>query len=192
MKYSAHPLRSDLNGERKLRIASYDGDIQQVRELLSRGVNPNTVNSDGQTPLILAIMNGRSEAVEILLTFPDNKVNVNIGDNHGRTPLHWACFGQYLDIVKKLLSIPEIDPNITDEYGYTPLYSVAGEEANPEIFKVLLSAGADPEIIDKNSQPKEITELLDNYLPSLHTLSIRSIRKNKINIDDIPKIIFSS
>jgi|SRR3990167_5094584 len=130
----------------------------------------------------------------------EGEADPNIADNDGRTPLHWASQNEYLEIVKMLLTEGGADPNIADRDDKTSLH-IASYFNHLEIVKVLLLNGADPNIADhKNDTPlniayegryKYIVRLLRNYFPSLQLLSIRSIRKHKINIDDIPKELLS-
>ena len=72
------------------------------------------------------------------------KVDPNIKDNNGRTPLLWASYHGYLDIVKCLIEEGKADPNIRDKYGETPLY-VASKNGYFDIVKCLIKQGkADP------------------------------------------------
>jgi len=46
-------------------------------------------------------------------------VDINSLDSHGHSPLHWAVFGGYIDIVKYLLEIGS-SPNTCSDDGVTP------------------------------------------------------------------------
>src|SRR3990167_2019072 len=132
----------------------------------------------------------------------------NVADYYHNTPLHWASSKGYLEVVKELLHVPigpdkgpdegrkRADPNVVNKYGRTPLYW-ASYKGHLEVVKVLLRVGADPNIANSNGETPlyqafewdhlEVVEELENYFPSLHTLSLIFLRKFKINISSIPK-----
>ncbi|MEW4490635.1 ankyrin repeat domain-containing protein [Thalassoglobus sp. JC818] len=59
----------------------------------------------------------------------------------GMTALHWAVFGDRVDVVKLLL-LKDSDPNSKTRYGITPLI-IACESGSAESIAALLEAGAD-------------------------------------------------
>lgn len=67
--------------------------------------------------------------------------DVNVKDNIGKTPLHWAALCGYLDVCKVLLDA-DADLNTRDKYGYTPLHEAA-LYGRLEVCKLLIDAGAD-------------------------------------------------
>ena len=82
-------------------IRMSNDDIDQLRIKAQFIVNKiNGRNKDGYTPLILAIKAKRYEFIEFLL---DNKVNPNINDTQGRSPLHHVCLQAEPQILEKLI-----------------------------------------------------------------------------------------
>ena len=67
--------------------AAGNGDIEEVRELLESGVNPNIRDVFGFTPILLAIDNGHVDTVELLL---NAGANLNRRDNLGYTVIDQA------------------------------------------------------------------------------------------------------
>jgi ankyrin repeat protein len=62
-----------------------------VRVLLAtEGVNPDSKDKDGRTPLSWAAEKGHKVSVKILLSKIDS-VNPNVRDKYGHTPLWWAA-----------------------------------------------------------------------------------------------------
>jgi ankyrin repeat protein len=51
----------------QLTEASAAGNVEQIEKLVKAGTNPNATNTSGQTPLQLAAVSGRFEAVKSLL-----------------------------------------------------------------------------------------------------------------------------
>lgn len=65
--------------------------------------------------------------------------------------------------VSKLVSMGA-DVNVRDEYGTTPLILASDRVEDPEVFKVLLAAGANPNVKDINRWPL-LTRVSVNRLP---------------------------
>ena len=65
-------------------------------------------------------------------------IDINIVDKHGNTALHIAAYG-YNDLLKLLLVQPNIDINIKNDLGRTPLMAYCKNNHNIEILKLFLS-----------------------------------------------------
>jgi len=151
------------------------GDVECVRELLRRGVNPNVRDGDpvtlfnigaylkkgraeieeggggycvtGETPLHVAAEKGHVEIARLLL---EHGADPNARDMYGVTPLHLATYWGHLDVVKLLLE-HGADPNAKEKLGgETPLYW-AVQHKRTDIAKLLLKHGADPNNRSKRS-----------------------------------------
>ena len=116
-------------------------DIENVRNALSLGVNVNCrtrilwggmIHREGA--LHFCVRNNSEELLNIILSHP--RVNVNIMDNNGRTPLMIACLTQKVKIMRILCQMTEIDPNIRDCSGCTALYFAINRK-NIECLKIL-------------------------------------------------------
>ena len=132
------------------------GNIEIVNEMLAFGVNPNSLNSEGLSPLHIACQKRYAKVVEELLK---NGANPNLkSTNHNKSPLHYVFENEYIDegssINKKTISIIkcllkygcEIDAQTDD--GESPLYA-ASLMGNTSAVKVLLKNGA--KVTDKNN-----------------------------------------
>jgi len=73
-----------------------------------------------------------------------NKVDPNLQDIVGRTPLHLACQRGYSGIVSVLLSHPEIKPSIKDKDNHTLLYCTCTMKQSTEIIEMLFSQDYQP------------------------------------------------
>jgi ankyrin repeat protein len=71
-----------------------------VKLLLERGVDPNTQDKDGDTPLHKAAYKGYVDVVKLLL---EHGADPNIKNKSGITPLYWAVFRGHVEVVKLLL-----------------------------------------------------------------------------------------
>lgn len=120
-----HPLDQEL----LLRASGDDPDA--LRLALNRGANPEALDEDGNTALLIACqMKAQANALILAKVSDGTKVN-----RKGATPLMLACAADMLLVVKALL--PRSDPLAMDNEGRTalmrlcsaPLWPVAGADA---------------------------------------------------------------
>jgi len=103
---------------------------------------------DIKSALFSASKQGRAEDLpEILAT----NVDVNLTDQLGNTPLHYATSANHVHVVEILLSNPKININAQNNYKDTPLHKAAVRGAVGTI-KLLVSAGANLEIKNQDNQ----------------------------------------
>lgn len=69
--------------------AAKKGDIGALTKLVIKGSNINAQNSEGQTALHFAVINGNIDCTAAILAFDDT--DINIADVVGNSPLHIAC-----------------------------------------------------------------------------------------------------
>ncbi|KAN0068712.1 Ankyrin repeat-containing domain protein [Elaphomyces granulatus] len=103
------------------------------------------------TALAVAASQGYADIVEALLTLDGIDPNFNPDDRDElelEPPIILAVGGGHSAIVKMLLAAVNIDPNVTDRLGATPLNS-AVEDGHIAIVKMLLAAvNIDPNVSD--------------------------------------------
>ena len=63
----ATPIHSDIAPILAFFGAVREGDVDGVREELSKGANPNAVDDHGKTALVYAVVSGNRELVQLLL-----------------------------------------------------------------------------------------------------------------------------
>jgi hypothetical protein len=87
----------------QLCLACSNNDVYTIKDLLTENRTIlNTLDSKGLTPLIYAICFHNNECVDLLLTF---NVDCNEPDNFvGWTPVMWATYLDYEDILERLIS----------------------------------------------------------------------------------------
>jgi ankyrin repeat protein len=126
-----------------------DGD-EQVRTLLRRGMDPNTVDEErGDTGLILAAREGSDKVFGVLLQAKN--VNLDARSRNGDTALMLAAYKGNLAAVRALLD-KGAEPNQT---GWTALH-YAATVGNNDIVALLLDRSA---YIDAES-PNQTTPIM--------------------------------
>ena len=141
-------MMQDYSGRTPLWIASHQGHIRVVQQLLRAKADPNIAANDGMTPLYAASYSGHSQIVQRLL---QEQVDPNTASNEGVTPLHIASQEGRVDVVQRLLLLENIEPDISANDGRTPLYT-ACKNGHLQILEQLLQAKADPNIANNNGK----------------------------------------
>ena len=167
-----------LTGLSSVHAGSYDDffgalqrdDAAQVRRLLDRGFDPNTVSPKGDFALIVALREPSRKVVAALLESPKTRAEVRTAKDEsplmlaalkgytdicqqlikrdadvnkpGWTPLHYASTGGQTSVMRLLLdNYAYIDA--ASPNGSTPLM-MAAMYGTQDAVKLLLDAGADP------------------------------------------------
>ncbi|GAB9467876.1 hypothetical protein Gpo141_00005208 [Globisporangium polare] len=124
----------------ELRQATRNNDLMRVKNILARGVNPNSKSDDGSTPLHICAQQALVSPAKVLL---ENKADPNVSDRLGFTALHWAVqirreemsASNRLEMIR-LLMRNGADPRKADPSGVTPL-SIASKKENESSLGVL-------------------------------------------------------
>ncbi|EXL63853.1 hypothetical protein FOPG_19875 [Fusarium oxysporum f. sp. conglutinans race 2 54008] len=74
----------------------------------------------------------------VKLLLATGKVDINVKENVGRTPLSNAAMRGHETVATLLLSHDSVDPDQEDHYGSTPL-SIAVRNSRTEVVKILLA-----------------------------------------------------
>ena len=174
LKAGADVCVTDDTGETCLMLAAgHNGHIETVRTLLCMpGVDVNTSDRSGFTPLHRAIANKHSDVVQLLI---DAGADVNAQNRRGGTSLRCACEVGELDIlqmlveagvdvcavddqgntclifaahhghtetVRYLVGLNKVDVNLRDFWGHTALHH-ARQKQHTDVEQVLLKHGAE-------------------------------------------------
>ena len=87
-----------------------------LKILNSQGISVESRSFQGRTPLLDAIVEGRS--IDVLL---EAGANIEVYDTQRRSVLHYAVATGRVDVLKRLLKC-NLDANIRDGHGRTPLH----------------------------------------------------------------------
>ncbi|KAM7213609.1 Ankyrin repeat-containing domain protein [Rhypophila decipiens] len=126
-------------GETALHWSTWYGHSAVVKTLITNGASPNIKDNKAQTPLLRAIMREDMACFAAIL-LSQKKIETDIEDDRGWTPLRWAaCHGQ-LAIVQALLN-HGADINAKDRDGFTALHW-ANSYGHGRIAELLIDRGA--------------------------------------------------
>ncbi|RSL40494.1 hypothetical protein CEP54_016103 [Fusarium duplospermum] len=128
----------DDEGLTPLMVASKDGFLDGVRQLIKAGANCNA-QSGGTTPLLAASSGRHREIVKVLLE-PSCRTNVNAQNVYRQTALHAASAQNNIKVVQLLLQ-HKADVNLKDEDGRSALH-LACIRGNETVAKMLLDERA--------------------------------------------------
>jgi ankyrin repeat protein len=165
--------------------AARTGETDRLLSLISSGADPNALDADGRTALILAAMHGKVETVKLLMT---KGANVNVRDSKGETAASYAKKIGYTNVVAILaardagaltedlvgavgkgstsqeveaLCRQGANANMQTADGFTVLMKACANPRNDvNVINVLLANGA-----DVNARSKPNYELLPSGAP---------------------------
>ena len=170
----------DKTGEILLhKVVPYQRNLEVIKLLASEMIDANIKKHDGITLLHLVAALGKTDEVNSLVS---QGINVNIKDNIGFTPLHWAVLTNENIAPAALLISQGADVNAKEAvHDFTPLHLAALGIGNVEIANLLISKGADVNATGKPLTP--LGTVFNTKLPILtgntptklgHTLMIAS------------------
>ncbi|XP_046348321.2 ankyrin repeat domain-containing protein 27-like [Haliotis rufescens] len=120
-----------------LRDASYAGNLEKVKRILSQGVDVNC-RRWGWTPVMRAAWRGHRDVVELLV---GEGADVSLVDGGGNNALHFACYRGHLETVKFVLSLHVVDIDARNNYGRTAA-DLARRGGHTRVLDLLVSRGA--------------------------------------------------
>jgi ankyrin repeat protein len=124
---------------RDLLAAIRNGDSPQVQGLLRAGADPNTVDSDGTTALMHAVIESDVNVVKLLL---DGGAKVNAKNALDSTALMYAA----TNVAKtRLLLDRGADVTVKGKAGATPMSVAVTTFGSTPVLKLLTANGAEPE-----------------------------------------------
>ncbi|XP_060034552.1 protein phosphatase 1 regulatory subunit 12B isoform X4 [Erinaceus europaeus] len=149
--------------------ACSSGDTDEVKKLLTRGADINTVNVDGLTALHQACIDENLDMVKFLV---ENRANVNQQDNEGWTPLHAAASCGYLNIAEYFIN-HGASVGIVNNEGEVP--SDLAEE--PAMKDLLLEQVKKQGVDLEQSRKEEEQQMLQDARQWLNSGKIEDVRQ---------------
>ena len=137
-------------------------DARTVTRLLQRGMDPNTVNEQGEPALLTAAREGSPAVVKALI---QARAKVNIKNGFGDTPIMIAALKGNLPVVKLLR---EAGAEINHP-GWTPL-QYAAANGHDAVIEYLTASGADLALVAPNGVTPVMLAVLANKAETVKLL----------------------
>ncbi|KAK6989880.1 hypothetical protein BgiMline_013139 [Biomphalaria glabrata] len=116
------------------------GYLHQVRALISTGLDLESRDENGRTPLLLcAFMQPPDWGASIAMTLIEHGADMSQRDCLERNVLHYACIYERVKLVRILLKAVDFDLNQADYVGNTPLH-YAAMSGNVAIAQLLIQS----------------------------------------------------
>jgi ankyrin repeat protein len=139
----------DAAGRTPLLLATHGNRVDAARLLIAAGADVNAKDDIQDSAYLYAGAHGRTEILKMTLAAGADLKSVN---RYGGTALIPACHYGHVDAVKVLLAT-KIDVDHVNRLGWTALLEAVilgdGGPVHTEIVRLLLEAGADPMIADR-------------------------------------------
>ncbi|XP_077532928.1 ankyrin repeat domain-containing protein 55-like [Haemaphysalis longicornis] len=135
----------DRDGDRPIHYAACGNEPGILTLLLSSGVDINARNKKNRTALHIAVDKKFVDCVRVLLGSA-SQLDVNIQDDRGNTPCHYAVRnGLPVDALDMLLKYPGADSTIKNNLGSNVLHTAAMGGHNCAVERILL---ANPDLLN--------------------------------------------
>ncbi|CBJ30093.1 ankyrin domain protein ank2 [Ectocarpus siliculosus] len=133
-----------------LEVDAENGRAGVMKVLIEHGVNVNTANADGSTPLDCAAYGGSAQVIDALTKAG---ASINQKSVEGTSPLHVAAVWRRLQAARALLRCGA-EVNMTNTHQRTPLFAVTSFPARHRAVEMvdLLKWGADEGMTDDSGR----------------------------------------
>lgn len=145
LKKGADPFSEDKNRWISLHHASQGGSADVIDLMLSQFIDIESKTGRGETPLMIAVINGKLQAVTCLL---EKGADPSLEDKKSWNSLHHAARGNNPNVIELILNHMSVIESRTAQ-DYTPLMIAAGN-GKVQIVTFLLEKGADPSLQDSS------------------------------------------
>jgi len=151
LKSGARIDARDSAGRTALLVATHADAVDAARALIAAGADVNAKDNIEDSPYLYAAAEGRLDILRMTLKAGPDLKSVN---RYGGVGLIPAAHHGHPDIVRELLKT-DIDINHVNRLGWTALLETIilsdGGATHIEILKLLIAAGADVNLADRDS-----------------------------------------
>ncbi|KAI9172947.1 hypothetical protein H9P43_007078 [Blastocladiella emersonii ATCC 22665] len=123
--------------------------VDKIKEYLDRGLDPNFVTDNDETPLIAAVQTDDKNLVKLLVE--DGGAHLDLRAPDGRTPLHVAAASNKVVALRSLIALGAWVDAPEPSTSNTPLHAAASA-GHADAVSQLLAARANPNPVDRNGK----------------------------------------
>ncbi|XP_019338401.1 fibronectin type 3 and ankyrin repeat domains protein 1 isoform X1 [Alligator mississippiensis] len=150
----------DKLGFTALMVASQKGYDRLVEILVEKGTDVNQKNGSGKDSLMLACFAGHLNIIKYLKV---QGASWEARDLGGCTALHWAVDGGHCEVVEWMINDGcQVDTKDTC-LEWTPLMRVSAVTGKKDVASLLIKAGADVNVKDKDGKTPLMVAVLNNH-----------------------------
>lgn len=144
----------DNLGRSPLHMATFNGRLAVVRDLLRLGARVDMADAEGNLPLHFAAMFGHGLILSALLSSGgDGASSIQATNISEQTPLFCAVASGHVDAAVRLLGAgADVHSRIPYDNSHMPMLHVAARAGYLEMSRALLSCGADATSISDNGE----------------------------------------
>jgi uncharacterized protein len=119
------------------------GDLANVVMFVNAGMEVDTLNEQGWTPLMVALFEGQEKVALFLIRKGADPFFI---DPTGYRPIHWAAFQGYVSVIHELVE-RRVGLDVKTNFGWTPLLQAASRGYTTTV-DTLATLGADVNLRD--------------------------------------------
>lgn len=163
-----------------LHCAVQANSVDCVKYLLHIGIDPNTLDVNGNAPLHLAADKGYTECLKLLLARSNKTINLK-SNSRQSTALHMAAENGYTECVQILLQAGS-SHNVVNDKNQTALHLAAKAQC-AESVEILLELGAEVNSLDIDKRTALHSAVCKAFL-SFHVVEVLVKWGANVNIQD--------
>ncbi|XP_073408872.1 fibronectin type 3 and ankyrin repeat domains protein 1 isoform X6 [Dendrobates tinctorius] len=150
----------DKLGFSPLMIAAQKGYFRIVQSLIDHGADINLENGSGKNSVMLACFAGHLDIVEYLR---EQGASWESRDKGGCTAMHWAVDGGSLKLIEWMIG-DGCEVDVKDSCSHwTPLMRVSAVTGSADVARLLIAAGANINVKDKDGKTPLMVATLNNH-----------------------------
>uniref|UniRef100_A0A672S7F9 Fibronectin type III and ankyrin repeat domains 1 n=1 Tax=Sinocyclocheilus grahami TaxID=75366 RepID=A0A672S7F9_SINGR len=142
-----------------LMVAVMKGFTSGVQILVRHGADVNKKTNSGKDSLMLACFHGHLDVVQFLRSCG---ASWSSRDGSGSCALHWAAAGGHLPVLHHLMQ-DGCEVDVRDDASWTPLMIVSVMTGDTAVASLLITAGADVNVQDRDGKTPLMVAVLNNY-----------------------------
>lgn len=136
------------NGWQPIHSAVSVGNCETTKYLLDNGVSVDSLTGANNTPLLLSVIEGKEDVMELLLS---RKADVRKCNKYGKNIVLLVAEHKRHNLIQRLKKYSGIDINMRDERGMTAFMHAAVNKDHVMMKELMMTYAVDISVIDNNA-----------------------------------------